>query len=115
MSCLLHVILLNLSGIPVVTVSQAQYSGNYGQTVTLVCSVQANPTETSVYWRKLVNGQLTNIDMSNARYSGATVASPSMTITGLALTDEGFYQCFAQNSVGTGNSQQTFLDVVGSK
>jgi hypothetical protein len=53
--------------------------------------------------------------MSNARYSGATVASPSMTVTGLALTDEGYYQCFAQNSVGTGNSQQTFLDVVGSK
>ncbi|CAG2239189.1 HMCN [Mytilus edulis] len=100
--------------IPTVTVGQNQYSSTFGQTVTMVCTVQANPTETSVYWRKLVNGQMTNIDMNNVRYTGSTVGSPSLAITALELSDEGYYQCYAQNSVGTGSSQQTFLDVIGN-
>ncbi|CAG2194105.1 unnamed protein product [Mytilus edulis] len=100
--------------IPTVTVGQNQYSSTFGQTVTMVCTVQANPTETSVYWRKLVNGQMTNIDMNNMRYTGSTVGSPSLAITALELSDEGYYQCYAQNSVGTGSSQQTFLDVIGN-
>ncbi|XP_052103233.1 hemicentin-1-like [Mytilus californianus] len=106
---------LDVTGnIPTVTVAQNQYSANYGQTVTMVCTVQANPTETSVYWRKLVNGQMTSIDMNNVRYTGSTVGSPSLTISALELSDEGYYQCYAQNSVGTGSSQQTFLDVIGA-
>ncbi|XP_071166138.1 hemicentin-1-like [Mytilus edulis] len=100
--------------LPTVTVGQNQYSGSFGQTVTMVCTVQANPSETSVYWRKLVNGQMTSIDMNNVRYTGSTVGSPSLTITALELSDEGYYQCYAQNSVGTGSSQQTFLDVIGN-
>jgi hypothetical protein len=31
------------------------------------------------------------------------------------VIDESYYVCTAQNSVGTGQSSQTFLDVVGSK
>ncbi|CAG2256290.1 HMCN [Mytilus edulis] len=102
-----------IGDIPTVSVGQNQYSGSFGQTVTMVCTVQANPSETSVYWRKLVNGQMTSIDMNNVRYTGSTVGSPSLTITALELSDEGYYQCYAQNSVGTGQSQQAFLDVIG--
>ena len=98
--------------LPTVTVGQNQYSGSFGQTVTMVCTVQANPTETSVYWRKLVNGQMITIDMNNVRYTGSTVGSPSLTISALELSDEGYYQCYAQNSVGTGQSQQTSLRVL---
>ncbi|VDI12391.1 Hypothetical predicted protein, partial [Mytilus galloprovincialis] len=105
---------LDVTGnIPTVSVGQNQYSGTFGQTVTMVCTVQANPSETSVYWRKLVNGQMITIDMNNVRYTGSTVGSPSLTITALELSDEGYYQCYAQNSVGTGQSQQAFLDVIG--
>ncbi|XP_071166173.1 basement membrane-specific heparan sulfate proteoglycan core protein-like isoform X2 [Mytilus edulis] len=107
-------LLVVTGNIPTVTVGQNQYSSTFGQTVTMVCTVQANPTETSVYWRKLVNGQMTNIDMNNMRYTGSTVGSPSLAITALELSDEGYYQCYAQNSVGTGSSQQTFLDVIGN-
>ncbi|CAC5377795.1 HMCN [Mytilus coruscus] len=100
-------------GIPTVTVVQNQYSVNYRQTVTMICTVQANPMVTSVNWSKIVNGNATSINMNNVRYSGSTVGSPSLTITALELSDKGHYQCSAENSVGTGYSQQTYLDVIG--
>ena len=106
---------ISFTDIPTVTVSQTQYSANFGGSVTLGCTVTASPTETNVYWRRIVNGQQTSIDLTSGRFSGSTVGSPSLTISGLTLSDEGYYQCFAQNSVGTGNSQQTLLDVVGGK
>jgi hypothetical protein len=31
------------------------------------------------------------------------------------LSDEGNYKCFATNSIGTGSSQQGFLDVSGGE
>ncbi|XP_052106688.1 hemicentin-1-like [Mytilus californianus] len=105
---------LDVTGdIPTVTVAQNQYSVNYRQTVTLICTVQANPMVTSVNWRKIVNGNATRINMNNVRYTGSTVISPSLTIAALELSDKGHYQCSAQNSVGTGYSKQTFLDVIG--
>lgn len=104
-----------LTAIPIVTVGQSAYNGDYGQSVTLVCSVSANPTETRVYWRRLQNGQMNDLSLQSGKYSGSTVGQPSLTVSGLDLSDEGFYQCFAENSVGTGSSQQTFLDVIGSE
>jgi hypothetical protein len=38
-----------------------------------------------------------------------------LVISNAALSDEGSYVCYATNSIGTGSSQQTFLDVIGSK
>jgi len=37
-----------------------------------------------------------------------------LTITNAVSGDEGNYICTASNVVGTGSSQQTFLDVTGS-
>jgi hypothetical protein len=51
----------------------------------------------------------------SGRFSGATVNSPTLTISQAQVADEGYYVCFATNSVGTGQSSQTFLDVIGSK
>ncbi|VDH91359.1 Hypothetical predicted protein, partial [Mytilus galloprovincialis] len=100
-------------GIPTVTVGQSQYTANYGQTVTMICTIQANPMVTSVYWRKFVNGNATSINMNNLRYTGSTLGSPSLTIAALGISDKGHYECSAQNSVGTGRSGQTYLDVIG--
>ena len=52
---------------------------------------------------------------NNNKYSGSTVQTPSLTITGATAGDEGNYVCSATNSVGTATSSDTFLDVVGSK
>ncbi|XP_063428596.1 hemicentin-1-like isoform X19 [Mytilus trossulus] len=108
---------LNVIGnAPQVNILAPTYSVNVGSSVTLQCSVSANPIHTSVYWKKIVNGvaQDINVGTSNNKYGGSTVSSPSLTISNAVVADEGFYVCFAENSVGTGQSSQTFLDVIGN-
>ncbi|XP_076095861.1 basement membrane-specific heparan sulfate proteoglycan core protein-like [Mytilus galloprovincialis] len=102
-----------IGNIPVVTVQENVYSVNIGSSINLVCNIQANPSHTSVTWRKIINGVTTTVTISG-RFSGATVNSPTLTITNAILDDEGYYICFAMNIVGTGQSSQTFLDVIGS-
>lgn len=77
----------------------------------------ANPAVSSVYWTRDVGGQATNIGPSTnpSEYGGLTTVTPSLTIYNAELSDEGNYKCFATNSIGTGSSQQGFLDVSGGK
>ena len=96
------------------TIGSNYYSVNYGNTATIVCNVVATPTETSISWQKIQNGIPSTVVISG-RYQGGTVSSPNLVITGTGITDEAFYICSASNSVGTGQSSQTYLDVQGSK
>lgn len=100
-------------GLPNVQIPQASYSVNYDQFATIPCTVIATPGITSVQWIKLVNGVEQNIDMTQAKYSGAATNNPALTIANANLNDEAVYICTATNSVGTGRSRQTYLDVVG--
>lgn len=61
-----------------------------------------------------MNGVFTDLQSSN-RYTGSSVSNPSLTITNTVAGDIGDYKCYATNSVGTGESAQTLLNVVGSK
>ena len=101
--------------IPVVNVLSNQYSVNIGSSVTLECTVVASPTHTTVYWERNVNGVSTRITTGTGKYTGSTVSNPSLTVNNADNSDEGFYICFATNSVGTGQSSNTYLDVLGSK
>jgi hypothetical protein len=104
------------SGRPIVNIGSTSYSVNYGNSITLVCTVTANPVHTTVSWTKIQNGISTNIVLSNTgKYSGSAVNQPSLTINNAGNSDEAFYVCSATNSVGTGQSSQTYLDVVGGK
>lgn len=76
--------------------------------------MSASPPATTVMWQRIVNNQAVNVDMADSRYAGSSITNPSLVISNARGTDEGFYICMASNSVGTGRSQQTFLDVVGS-
>ncbi|XP_063441331.1 hemicentin-1-like isoform X2 [Mytilus trossulus] len=106
---------LNVVGsIPVVTVLSTSYSVNIGNPITLQCTVSANPAATVVMWQRIINNNAVNVDMNSGHYSGSRVDSPSLVVSNAAAADEGYYICMASNSVGTGQSQQTFLDVVGS-
>jgi hypothetical protein len=100
---------------PIVTIEKSSYSVNYGNTVTLTCTVTSTPLHTSVYWRKIQGGQRVNVDMTSSKYSGSTVNTPSLTISDTDNNDETFYICYASNIIGTGQSSQTYLDVLGSK
>ncbi|XP_033753605.1 hemicentin-1-like isoform X5 [Pecten maximus] len=99
---------------PVVTVAQNAYSVITGQSITLGCVVSAIPQHTTVFWQRVVNGQSQSITINNAKYSGSTVSSPSLTINNAAEADEGVYICFATNVVATGQSTQTTLTVTGT-
>lgn len=76
--------------------------------------MRAAPQHTTVFWKKVQGGQEVDIDMNTAKYSGSTVNQPSITIANTDMNDETFYICFASNSVGTGQSSQTYVDVLGS-
>jgi hypothetical protein len=69
--------------------------------------------------QKIRNGVTSTIDAStvasDARLSGSAVNTPSLTITNVNLNDIASYICFAQNSVGIGQSAQTSLVVSGGK
>lgn len=93
------------------------YSVNIGDSVTVQCSVVADPLHTQVYWRKIVGGTTSNINVlnSNGKYDGSTVGGPSLIINNAAFGDQGTYVCYASNSVGTGQSTQVVVAVAGSK
>jgi hypothetical protein len=55
------------------------------------------------------------IQIIQQKYTGSAVNTPSLTIYNAVQADEGYYICQATNAVGTGQSSQTYLDVVGSK
>ena len=101
--------------IPSVVIPQRQYNVDYGRSVTLTCTVTANPIHTVVYWNKIFGGVATriNVENSNNKYNGSTVTGPSLTINNLVLTDEASYICFATNGVGTGQSAPTSVNVAG--
>ncbi|CAG2185535.1 COL6A [Mytilus edulis] len=98
--------------VPAVTVPKREYTGDMGTEVTLECDVVANPPESNVYWRRMDRGEMTDVDTRSSRYSRVSPSSPSLTIRNLDTSDTGMYQCFADNPVGTGQSQQTSLRVL---
>lgn len=106
-------VLYFLTGIPVVQIPQPSYTVNLAQTITITCTVTANPTHTSVQWQRTQNGVTTNIGVGSGKYSGGTVNSPSLSINNADLNDIGQYVCSATNIVGTGTSTATTLNVVG--
>jgi hypothetical protein len=88
------------------------YSVDFGNQITIGCSVSSNPPHTRVFWRKKRNGITTylNVANSNGKYSGFTINNPSLVINNAALDDQASYVCYAENSVGTGSSTTTPLN-----
>lgn len=115
LSSYLILILFFFSGILTVIVDQPSYSVNYGQTIQLVCTVSGNPSAQNIYWQKTKNGVQTKINSNSIKYQGSTTSTPSLTILNADSNDDASYTCFATNTIGTGQSQQTQLSVVGSK
>lgn len=101
-------------GVPV-TLIGPDVSVTVGDQVTVACSVSGYPLSTAISWLKIANGIRTNIDVSQARFSGGTVSNPSLTINPAESSDEGDYQCSATNILGTSQSGTAYLDVLGSK
>ncbi|XP_048778626.2 hemicentin-1-like isoform X2 [Ostrea edulis] len=110
-------ITLTVSGtVPNVNIPQSSYSVSYGGSVTLRCDVTANPFQNRIEWQRIANGVSTTINVTaEQRYSGSTINTPSLTITGAISSDGGVYVCSATNNAGKGVSGQTLLTVVGNR
>ena len=105
-----------LTAIPVVQIQSNYYNVEIGKTITVECQITADPQHNAVQWRRVVNGVMSDVDLSdNSKYTGSTVTNPSLTIQSTTNNDEGYYICTATNAVGTGTSSQTYVDVTGSK
>jgi hypothetical protein len=52
--------------VPSVQITLPNYQANVGSSITLGCSVVANPAHYQVYWRKTSGGQTTNIEVVNS-------------------------------------------------
>lgn len=105
-----------LTAVPSVNIPQTSYSVTYGGTVTLVCVVISNPFQNRVEWQRIPNGVSTTLNVTaEPRYSGGSINTPSLTITGAVSGDGGVYVCSATNDAGKGVSGQTVLSVQGSE
>lgn len=105
-----------LTAVPNVNIPQTSYSVTYGGTVTLVCVVNSNPFQNRVEWQRIANGVSTTLNVTaEPRYSGGSINTPSLTITGAVSGDGGVYVCSATNDAGKGVSGQTVLSVQGSE
>jgi len=103
-----------ISGVPTVVAYQPQSSVTIGRQITLVCTITSTPPHTHVKWVKTVNNVPTDVVIDGRKYSGSTVNSPSLTIHSVDSSDVGLYTCYGTNRVGTGQSQEVHIDVVGS-
>lgn len=80
------------------------------KSVTLVCEMTVpinSPTVSDVFWTK--DDRKIDITGSGGKYSGGSIANPSLCIKMVNSNDEGMYQCCASNSVGEMCSEKIYL------
>lgn len=82
-------------------------------TIVIQCTVFADPAATDIFWEKYNNGVKSIINSNSDGIFGSTILSPSLMIINATIADSGYYQCFATNKIGIGNSQPTRLNVLG--
>ena len=102
-------------GSPVITTSTQKYTCVAGQSLTLSCSVSADPGVDHVFWQVVDSrGEYVTLDLDGDQYKGSSVDSPSLTIQKAHTSDSGTYRCCATNDVGTSQSLTILLQVLGS-
>ena len=99
-------------GTPVVTALTQSYTCEAGQSVTLCCSVSADPDVNRVFWQ-VVDSRGEYVTSHGEKYKGSSVESPSLTIQKAHTSDSGTYRCCATNDVGTSQSLTISLQVSG--
>ncbi|XP_055999938.1 uncharacterized protein LOC130048001 [Ostrea edulis] len=71
------------------------------KSVTLICEMTVpdnSPKVSEVFWTK--DDKKIDIPGREGKYSGGSIADPSLTIKAVSLKDKGIYQCYASNLMG---------------
>ncbi|XP_070202021.1 hemicentin-1-like isoform X2 [Littorina saxatilis] len=100
---------VNVRYTPIMRVPSTSYTRNASQSLTIDCSYDANPQPTVIRWTK--NSQPIDVSGSGGKYSGSMLAIPSLTINTLGSADDGVYVCLAENTMGTGQSDNVTVTV----
>lgn len=103
------------TGVPHVFIDKNNYQVDYGDNVTINCTVDAEPQVTDIFWIKSDSQQIITLNTGLPGTEGMTVDVPSLTITYATETDAGLYACYAINKRGTGNSKTARVTVKGGK
>ncbi|XP_066297171.1 protein amalgam-like isoform X1 [Branchiostoma lanceolatum] len=84
---------------PVVEVGPSNpYVIGLGKAALLTCTVMnAKPNISSLHWKK--DGTIVDSNLMNTKFSGGTMASPSLMIRHVTRTDAGLYTCVADHVV----------------
>lgn len=101
--------------LPTLEIEQKQYATVYGEDITLICNVNADPAITHVYWERVQNETSMIINQGSVGVQGITPQNPSMIIISVTNMHIGKYRCFASNAVGTSGSESMSLSVIGGK
>ncbi|KAK6963489.1 hemicentin-1, partial [Biomphalaria glabrata] len=102
-------ITVNLEYKPRLNVSSGSIVTSPGSTISLTCTVSANPNISSFYWSKVGSGLIDPSSNTN-KYIGGTVANSTLTITGTQTQDSGNYTCTAGNTIG--NTTSSFVSLL---
>ncbi|XP_076457420.1 B-cell receptor CD22-like [Babylonia areolata] len=99
---------------PIITYGQNPVGGVVNSDLQVVCLIDAYPTHTTVFWYRVSttgSKALINSAANPAKYSGGTASTPSLTIRALASSDEGLYQCAADNDVDRGYGANVRVEI----
>ena len=83
-----------------------------GQNVTFECNLEGRPLSTVTWWK-----DSTQINTSGSKYqvsqapSSVVNSTATLTIIKATSSDEGFYQCRAENQLGSESSKAAYLTV----
>ncbi|XP_069107388.1 basement membrane-specific heparan sulfate proteoglycan core protein-like [Argopecten irradians] len=80
--------------------SSASYYTTVGTNITLQCTVTSSRSITNVFWQRGINGVISVLTIDNVKYSGGSLALPSLTIISTQTSDSGTYTCFGSNFNG---------------
>lgn len=100
--------------LPTINISTTDYTVEFGTSVTIACTVNAEPGVIQIYWQKEdPNGEIKEIHCGSDGYDGSSPHTPSLTIRYPTKANTGLYTCFARNIVGTRSSPTLSLTVTG--
>ena len=98
---------------PFTVLTASAVSGYLGQTVTLPCSVYGN-SYNQIFWTFQPMDQTNETTLTFNYYKHTwSNYSPSLQINYLALSDMGYYRCYANSSLGLGHSLPTYVEIKG--